>query len=360
MEDVMKVLPPVNEMERAFSVKDASYDGIFFLGVRTTGVFCRPSCPARKPLSENVEYFATARDATFAGYRPCKRCRPLETNGQPPGWVEQLLAEVEKDPSRKLKDSFLRELQIDPARARRYFLKNYGMTFHAYCRGRRLGQALEQIREGGKLDHVILDHGYDSHSGFRDAFQRTFGQPPGNSRETDCIRMAWIESPVGPLIAGATDQGICLLEFTERRMLETQLKKLQKLFSCAMIPGENALLEKLREELRLYFDRNLRQFKVPLLYPGTPFQTRVWNELLRIPYGETRSYEQIAHSIGAPEAIRAAASANGMNRIAILIPCHRVVNKNGGLGGYGGGLWRKQLLLNLESSQPQAALSLFS
>lgn len=346
----MKVMPPVQEMECAYQAKDASYDGIFFLGVRTTGVFCRPSCPARKPLTENVEYFSTAREATFAGYRPCKRCHPLNTNGKAPDWVEKLLAEFEKDTSRKLKDSFLREIQIDPARARRYFLKNYGMTFQAYCRGRRLGQALEQIREGSKLDDVILDHGFDSHSGFRDAFQRTFGESPGNSRDADCVFMTWIESPVGPLIAGGTAQGICFLEFTDRRMLEAQLAKLKKLFRCAMIPGENEHLQKLREELSHYFEGKLRDFKVPLLYPGTPFQVRVWDELLRIPYGITRSYEQMAHRIGAPEAIRAAATANGMNRIAILIPCHRVVNKNGQLGGYGGGLWRKQFLLNLEDS----------
>lgn len=356
----MNALPPLNEMELAFSAKDPSYDGIFFLGVRTTGIFCRPSCPAKKPLSENVEYFATAREATFAGYRPCKRCHPLRTNGKVPEWVGMLLSEVDKDPSRKMKDSFLRELQIDPAKVRRFFLKNYGMTFHAYCRGRRLGKAFEQIRKGKKLDEVILDHGYDSHSGFREAFQRTFHLTPGNSGDADCVRMAWIESPVGPLIAGASDQGVCFLEFTDRRRLESQVEKLKKLFPLGVVPGDNKYLNHLREELTLYFEGSLREFKVPLIYPGTPFQERVWNELLRIPYGETRSYEQMAQKIGAPEAIRAAASANGMNRIAILIPCHRVVNKNGQLGGYGGGLWRKQFLLNLESSKPQGSLNLFS
>jgi AraC family transcriptional regulator of adaptative response/methylated-DNA-[protein]-cysteine methyltransferase len=284
----------------------------------------------------------------------------LQTNGELPEWVEKLLSEVEKDPSRKIKDSFLRELQIDPAKARRFFLKNYGMTFHAYCRGRRLGKAFEQIREGKKLDDVILDHGYDSHSGFRDAFQRIFHQTPGVSGNADCVRMAWIESPVGPLITGATDQGVCFLEFTDRRRLEAQVEKLKKLFPMGVVPGENKYLKLLREELTLYFEGRLREFKVPLIYPGTPFQERVWNELLRIPYGETRSYEQMAQNIGKPEAIRAAASANGMNRIAILIPCHRVVNKSGKLGGYGGGLWRKQFLLNLESAKPQESLNLFS
>jgi AraC family transcriptional regulator, regulatory protein of adaptative response / methylated-DNA-[protein]-cysteine methyltransferase len=354
MEVVMNAMPPVREMQHALETKDPSYDGIFFLGVRTTGIFCRPSCPARKPLSQNIEYFANSREATFAGYRPCKRCRPLDTNGKAPEWVERLISEVEKDPSRKLRDSNLREMQIDPARARRYFLKNYGMTFQAYCRGRRLGRAFEEIREGSKLDHVILDHGFESHSGFRDAFQRTFGQTPGTSRDSDCVRMTWIESPVGPLIAGSTNQGVCLLEFTDRRMLETQIAKLKRTFPSGMVPAENDFLKQLRDELGLYFEGTLKQFKVPLVYPGTPFQVRVWKELLQIPYGVTRSYEEMAHRVGSPAAVRAVGTANGMNRIAIVIPCHRVVNKSGKLGGYGGGLWRKQFLLNLEySSEPK-------
>src|SRR5439155_25974559 len=142
----MTELPPTEEMEQAVNRRDASYDGIFFVGVRTTGIFCRPSCPARTPLARNREYFATAREAIFAGYRPCKRCRPLETSGRPPSWVQQLLAVVEQAPMARLTDADLRAIAIEPARARRYFLKHYGMTFQAYCRGRRMGKALEQIR----------------------------------------------------------------------------------------------------------------------------------------------------------------------------------------------------------------------
>ena len=131
-------------------------------------------------------------------------------------------------------------------------------------------------------------------------------------------------------------------------MLETQFRTLKKVFSCAIVPGENVHLKKLKKELEKYFAGELKQFSVPLVYPGTPFQERVWNELLRIPYGETRSYEDLARRVGSADAQRAVGNANGLNRIAIVIPCHRVVNKDGKLGGYGGGLWRKQHLLDFE------------
>ena len=248
----------------------------------------------------------------------------------------------------RIKDSELRRSGIDPFRVRRYFRKHYGMTFQAYCRARRMGAALDQLRRGASLDDVALGNGYESHSGFRDAFSRTFGRPPGTSHGLDCIVVSWQESPLGPLIAAANDRGICLLEFTDRRMLETQFRTLKKLFACAIVPGENAHLNQLRKELEKYFAGDLKQFSVPLVYPGTPFQERVWNELLRIPYGHTRSYEDVARRIGSADAHRAVGHANGTNRIAIVIPCHRVVNKDGKLGGYGGGLRRKQHLLDLE------------
>ena len=347
MEAMNNTIPSVKEMQRAHVQKDASYDGIFFLGVRTTGIFCRPSCPARKPLPENVSFFSNVREALFAGYRPCKRCRPLDTSGRQPEWVIRALSLGDRNEER-LQDSDLRASGIDPSRVRRYFQKHYGMTFQAYCRARRMGEALDQLRRGADLDDVTLGNGYESHSGFRDAFSRTFGRPPGRSYSADCIVVSWLESPIGPLLAAANSDGICLLEFTDRRMLETQFGTLNKLFRCAIVPGKNAHLDKLQAELETYFAGDLRQFSVPLVYPGTPFQERVWNELLRIPYGETRSYEEMARRIGLATGQRAVGHANGANRIAIIIPCHRVVNKDGKLGGYGGGLWRKQHLLALE------------
>ncbi|MGH7718107.1 MAG: bifunctional transcriptional activator/DNA repair enzyme AdaA, partial [Gemmatimonadaceae bacterium] len=306
------------------------------------------SCAARKPLPRNVEYFATVREALFAGYRPCRRCCPLEPSGAAPGWVKELLFRVESSPTARIRDGELRAMGIEPARARRYFTEHYGMTFHAFARGHRIGSALESIRRGADLDDVALGHGYESHSGFREAFSRALGDAPGRSRNTEHLALAWLESPLGPLIAGATDGGVCLLEFTDRRMLEAQLDTVRRRFRMPALPGSNASLVQLRDELAEYFAGTRRSFDVPLLYPGSDFQVRVWNALRDIPYGETRSYEGLAHIVGAPDACRAVGHANGLNRIAIVIPCHRVVNKNGKLGGYGGGLWRKQRLLELE------------
>lgn len=331
--------------------KDSAYDGIFYLAVRTTGIFCRPSCTARKPLPKNVEFFPTAKEAVFAGYRPCKVCTPMEAAGASPEWAGSLLSMIEQDPSRRYSDSFLRSKGIEPSRARRFFLKNYGMTFQAYCRGRRLGSSFDQIRNGADLDDVALGYGYESHSGFRDAFKKTFGAAPGESRNGESILTTWIESPFGPMIAAATSKGICLLEFTDRRMLDNQFKRLRRYYRCAIVPGENSHLAQLRKELKEYFVGERKTFTVALVIQGSPFEEKVWNALLAIPSGKTATYEEIARLIGQPKSSRAVGRANGMNRIAIVVPCHRVINKNGEPGGYGGGVWRKKMLLDLERQQ---------
>jgi len=341
------ILPPTIEMEQARHHRDATYDGVFWVGVKTTGIFCKPSCPARSPLAKNVEYYGSVKATMFAGFRPCKRCRPLEVAGENPAWVERLIERLRAEPERRIRDQDLREMKIEPARARRYFQQHYGMTFHAFARGWRLRGAFQLLKKGAQLDQVALGHGFESHSGFRDAFSRLVGAPPGKSRSSDVVTVSWIESPLGPLVCAATDAGVCLLEFSDRRKLETQFETLRHRFG-AILPGNHPWLDQLRSELGEYFAGKRREFTVPLVYPGTPFQMKVWNSLREIGYGETRSYEQMAWSVGAPRASRAVGTANGQNRIAIVIPCHRVVNKGGKLGGYGGGLWRKQLLLNLE------------
>jgi AraC family transcriptional regulator of adaptative response/methylated-DNA-[protein]-cysteine methyltransferase len=353
----MNAIPSVPAMQRALSRRDAAFDGLFYFGVRTTGIFCRPSCTAKKALARNVEFFASVREASFAGYRPCKRCHPLEATGQTPGWVRRLLERIERDPAARIRNTQLRALGIEPARARRHFLKHYGMTFQAYARARRLGRAFEQIKRGISMDQVAMGQGYESQSGFREAFAKAFGQAPGDTRDADCIRVTWLESPLGPLLAAATSRAVVLLEFTERRMLETQFDTLRRRFKVPIVPGDNAHLVKLKEELAEYFDGRRTRFSVPLNYPGTPFQQKVWDELLKIPYGETRSYEDIARKVGSASAVRAVGQTNGLNRICVVIPCHRVVNKDGKLGGYGGGLWRKQALLTLEQGQQQMDMS---
>ena len=341
-------------MQRAYLKGDAAYNGLFFLGVRTTGIFCRPTCPARKPHPENVEYFATPREALVAGYRPCKRCKPLDADGQP-AWAQALLTDIEREPATRITEGDLRARGVDPATVRRHFLQHFGMTFQAYARARRLGQALHQIREGASLDSVVFANGYESHSGFRDAFARLFGDAPGRSRGQDCVTVTWLRSPLGPLVAGATKDGVCLLEFSDRRMLEAQFATVRRRFQTPIVPGKIDHLTLLEKELAEYFAGRLTRFTVPLVYPGTPFQRRVWEGLLRIPYGETRSYEELANHVGSPGAQRAVGRANGLNRIAIVIPCHRVINKDGQLGGYGGGLRRKEFLLRLERTPAKPA-----
>ncbi len=340
------------EMERAFYTKDASYDGVCFVAVKTTGIFCLPSCPA-KPKRENVEFFLSARQAIFAGYRPCKRCHPLDVHGAPPPWAKALMERVEKIPDEKITAREMASMGVTPERARRWFLEHYGMTFAEWRRGKHLAEAFTQIRNGEPLDDVVFANGYESHSGFRDAFAKTFGAAPMRARGKDYIAAQFIESPLGPLLAAATREAVCFLEFSDRRMLEFNYKQIRKRFGLPILPTTNDALERLRAELDCYFQGKLAglpapKFSTRLALNGTPFQERVWNELQEIPHGATISYEQLAHNIGQPTAVRAVARANGSNRISILIPCHRVIGKDGELTGYGGGLWRKRLLLELE------------
>jgi AraC family transcriptional regulator of adaptative response/methylated-DNA-[protein]-cysteine methyltransferase len=278
-----------------------------------------------------------------------------------PPWAQQLLARIEAQPARRIAERDLRAMGLDPDRVRRYFAARYGLTFQAYCRARRLAGAFEQIREGKAVDDAVFDTGYESHSGFREAFKKVFGEPParaaGKSKvaAADCIRLAWIDTPIGPMIAGANDRGLCLLEFTDRRMLEQQFETLRRRFAAPLVPGSHRYLTQVTRELAEYFDGVRTAFTVPVDAPGTAFETRVWRALGDIPYGETRSYEDIAREVGSPKGVRAVGRANGLNRIAIVIPCHRVVNKSGALGGYGGGLWRKRRLLFLERRSREAA-----
>ncbi len=348
MNDFWTLLPSRQEMERACTQKDASYDGVFYVAVKTTGIFCRPSCPSR-PKLENVEFFASVKECLFAGYRPCKRCQPLEANGAPPGWVKDLISRVEAAPDARLKAADLRDLRITPERARRWFQQHYGMSFSAWCRGNRLAGAFTKIRKGSSLDDATFDSGFESLSGFREAFARAFGQAPGQSRQQgERIVVTLIESPLGPLLAGANDQGVVFLEYTDRRMLEHNIKVMRRRFGCGIVPGQHPFLDRLRLELDEYFQGQRKDFTLPLASRGTPFQDKVWQELRRIPHGVTISYDELAVRIGQPTAQRAVARANGMNYVCILIPCHRVIGKDGSLTGYGGGLWRKRLLLELE------------
>jgi AraC family transcriptional regulator, regulatory protein of adaptative response / methylated-DNA-[protein]-cysteine methyltransferase len=335
------------EMAAAWRRRDESYDGLFFVAVKTTGIFCRPSCPSR-PRREHLEFYSGADEAMRAGYRPCKRCQPELANGQPPDWVAGLMARAATAPDDRISARTLQSLGLRPERARRWFQKHRGMTFAAWCRGLRLSRAFTQIRSGKPMDDVVFDHGFESHSGFRSAFARVFGRTPGKVRDGDCLRVMLIDTPLGPMLAAAGHDGVCQLEFADRGGLERSYRELRRRFALPVVPGENPLLEQLRRELSEYFNGARREFTVPLSLRGTKFQERVWRELQRIPFGRTASYQAVAKRAGSPAGVRAVARANATNRIYLLVPCHRVIAKDGSLSGYGGGVWRKRRLLELE------------
>lgn len=339
------------EYYRALIDKKREYEGVFFVGVKTTGVFCRPTCPARKPKFEHCEFFETAQQALLASFRPCKRCRPLSHPNQVSKLIQTLVEAVEENPEKRWKDKDFQALSVDASTARRQFKKRFGMTFVEYARARRMGLAMKQIRSGKAVIDAQLSTGYESSSGFRDAFSRIMGAAPTKLGQVNILKASWLDTPLGPMIAIADEKDLYLLEFVDRRGLEREVERLRKKIKSAIIPGHTLPINSIEKELQHYFEGTLAEFKTPLFFLGSPFQKRVWQELKKIPSGNTRSYLEIAVAIGKPKAYRAVAQANGANQFAIIIPCHRVINSNGELGGYGGGLSRKKWLLNHEKKE---------
>ena len=337
-----------NRMYRALMERDSSFEGIFYIAVKTTGIFCRPTCTARKPKRENVEFFNSCRDAIVHGYRPCKICSPLEQLAETPDYIKKLISEINENPSVKIKDYHLRSRGYEPNTIRRWFKKNHNMTFHSYQRMMRLNSAFNKIQSGDNVTGAAFDSGFDSLSGFNSSFKSVVGGPPSKNKNKQIINITRIETPLGPMYAGATDKGICLFDFTDRRMLETEFKELKHQLNAVILPGENKYIKQLKQEIGEYFEGKRKNFSVSFDAPGTEFQRKVWDKLKQIPYGKTISYKTQSKRLNKPEAVRAVANANGHNRISIIIPCHRVVGEDGSLTGYGGGLWRKKWLLDFE------------
>ena len=344
----LALLPSAETMYRALVNRDSTFEGIFYAGVRTTGIFCRPTCSAKKPARQNVDFFSTPSDALHGGYRPCLRCHPMDPDKRPPKLIERLRAEVERAPGGRLTDKELTALSIDPSTARRQFKRHYGMTFQAYYRARRLGLALREVKRGGRVDEVQNGSGFESASGFRDAFTRIFGEPPTSAKSQSGLFAERIETPLGAMLAIADDEGLRLLEFVDRRAMEHELGILRRRLRTNVVPGEHRYLTAVRKQLGEYFAGDRMEFNVPLAPVGSPFQMRAWKILQKIPAGETRSYSWMAEQLGDVNARRAVGHANGSNMLCIIIPCHRVIRADGTLCGYGGGLWRKKWLLDHE------------
>jgi AraC family transcriptional regulator of adaptative response/methylated-DNA-[protein]-cysteine methyltransferase len=349
----LELLPPTETMYRALVKRDPSFEGIFYVAVRTTGIFCRPTCSAKKPAPENVDFFATPSEALHSGYRPCLRCNPMDPGQRPPKLIERLRAEVERAPGGRLTDKELAAMSIDPSTARRQFKRHYGMTFQAYHRARRMGLALRAVRRSGRVDQARNGSGFESESGFRDAFTRIFGETPTTAKTHSCLFAERIETPLGAMLAIADDEGLRLLEFVDRRAMEHELSILRKRLRTNVVPGEHRHLDTLRSQLGDYFSGSNLEFTVPVAPIGSNFQLRAWKILQSIPVGETRSYSWMAQRLGDGNARRAVGRANGTNMVCIVIPCHRVIRADGTLCGYGGGLWRKKWLLDHERRYAQ-------
>ncbi len=339
----------IQKYYQALVERDTQFIGSFYVGVKTTGIFCIPTCRARKPKFENVEFYTEVKELLQHGYRPCKICKPTEDADQAPEEVLKAIQMVAKSPKEKITDYMLRQNGLKPEALRRWFNKHYGMTFHAYQRMIRINIAFQEVKKGKKITDSAFDMGYESLSGFGYTFKKVIGKSPKQSKGQNIIYISRLTTPIGPMFACASDEGLCLLEFVERKMLETEFRDLQKRLKATILAGENDHIRQVKRELAEYFAGSRQTFDVPLHTPGTDFQQSVWQELLKIPYGKTRSYQAQAEKLGKPKAVRAVANANGCNRIAIVIPCHRVIGKNGHLTGYAGGLERKKWLLEHES-----------
>src|SRR3981081_4464326 len=267
----LELLPSFEAMYCALVNRDPSFEGIFFVGVRTTGIFCRPTCSAKKPARENVDFFATPSEALHGGYRPCLRCNPMDPDKRVPELIERLRAEVERAPDGKLTDKELAALSIDPSTARRQFKRHYGMTFQAYHRARRMGLALREVQKGGRVEEARNGSGFESQSGFRDAFARIFGAPPTTAKKQGGLFAERIETPLGAMLAIADDEGLRLLEFVDRRAMEREVALLRRRLRTNVVPGEHRHLAAIRSQLAEYFAGKRMEFDVPLAPIGSQF-----------------------------------------------------------------------------------------
>lgn len=341
-------LPDDEVLYTALLGRDAAWDGRAWVGVSSTGVFCRLTCPARKPKRENCTFYDTMGAAIEAGYRACKRCHPMAPAAEGEPAVKALLAALEADPARRWAEGDVAAMGYDLSTVRRAFKRHFGMTFLEMARLGRLRAGGAELVGGASVIEAQMEAGYASGSAFRAAFAEWTGLAPGAFVKNAMLRADWIETPMGAMVAVSSEGALHLLEFTERKALPAELAALRRDAKGSLGFGRFASTDQIEREMADFMSGQSALFETPLRPLGTPFTQEVWRALREIPAGQTRSYSQLARDMGRPDATRAVARANGANPIAIVIPCHRVLGADGSLTGYGGGLWRKQKLIELE------------
>lgn len=339
-----------DDLYAALVARDAAYDGRAFVGVTSTGIFCRLTCPARKPKRENCRFYRTVAECLTAGFRPCKRCHPLTAAAEADAVIRDCLAALAEREDHRWSEDDIVAMGYDPSTVRRAFKRHFGMTFLEMARLDRLRRGFTVLNDGGRVIDAQLEAGFLSPSAFRDAIARLIGEAPGRLPADPILCVDWIETPLGAMIAVADNRALHLLEFADRKALPGELKRLRTAGRGSLGIGRTPVHDLVATELAAFFAGRSARFATPLALHGSAFACTVWQELRRIAPGETRSYSDVARAIGRPEAVRAVARANGANQIALIVPCHRVVGADGGLTGYGGGLWRKQKLIEIEAA----------
>ncbi len=337
---------------QAVTTRDKNADGAFFYAVKSTGVFCRPGCPSRLPKFGNVEFFASAALAATAGYRACKRCHPNE-NLPSAQAVQEILSYIELHLDQRITlETLAAQVALSPFHLQRLFKQATGLTPRQYQETLRVKRFKKSLKEGNSVTHATYEAGFASSSRLYEASKHHLGMRPKAYREKGMgvkIIFGFMESKLGPILIAATGQGLCSVALgDDAAQLEADLRVE---FSCAELERNDAALCAYSECIAAYLAGSGRAFDLPLDLQATAFRRRVWDLLRAIPYGETRSYSDIAQQLGNPNAVRAVASACANNPIALVIPCHRVLQKSGDLAGYRWGLERKAALLAGEQEE---------
>lgn len=332
---------------QAFTRRDRSFDGRFVIGVLTTGIYCRPSCAARQPRRENVRFFADGAEARAAGLRACKRCRPDEV-ARDEAAVLAAIDEIKSSEGLPQLAELAQAVGYSPTHFQRVFTRATGLSPAAYARALREERAREALSGGGSVTEAIYEAGFEASSRFYDSMEGKLGMAPSawvKGGEGVTIEWAVVTTSLGPMLVAATAKGVCRLSFSESR------EDLAMRFPNAELVEGGAEFASLLQRVVDAVEHPGTGADIPLDVRGTAFQQRVWDELRKIPPGETRSYAEIAAAAGKPKAVRATGSANGANNVAVLIPCHRVVRSDGSLGGYAYGLDIKRELLSREAKR---------
>ena len=331
--------------------RDAKADGRFVYAVKSTGIFCRPTCPSRRPRRENVEFFDLPNQAQQAGYRACLRCTPLERNAQTQK-VEAACRYIDANLDITLSlTAVSRHVAISPFHFQRMFKRILGISPREYQQARRAGKFRQALLSDGSVTDAIYEAGFSSSSRAYESIPAQLGMTPSAFRsggEGVEIRSTVVTTDLGKLLVATTERGVCSVRFGESEA--ALLRELKHDFKAARIRRDDSGLEPVANQIKQMISGSTTALNIPLDLRGTAFQQMVWKELRRIPAGQTRSYTDVAKTIGKPRAVRAVANACGSNPVALVVPCHRVVQKNGSLAGYRWGVKRKAALLEKEVS----------